>query len=281
VSRTIPIDPARRAKAIELAGRVGATQASRETGISASTIRAWVSRSKQAPAQRPAAAVDAASADVERMARTMELAKDTAEELIRQLRKVAGQARSPQSLAIATGVLLDKAAALEAMIATAQEREVAVAEREAELIAQVIKRFVVAAVGPGMLGDLERKIVRSLLRQAAVDLSGGTLDIDVSDAERLRSEAKARLRAEIKAELRQEWEAEVEERLARERAAREQLALPAPEPEPDPVPDEPEPDVEVVTGEVVPEEPLRRPRRMPPYGTSVVMRRVNTNGGWK
>jgi DNA-binding transcriptional MerR regulator len=88
VVRRRPIDPRRRAEALELAAEHGSAEASRRTGVSADTIRYW--RHKAAKAAPP---TDADVDDVERLERLAGEARAAGEEALAKVREALATAR--------------------------------------------------------------------------------------------------------------------------------------------------------------------------------------------
>lgn len=287
------IDPETRAQALELARTEGVAVAAERTGVSAGTIRVWLSRSKAkaaSPAEKPAAHRPAPSqlptaGLTEYEAETMGAAKRAVEKALRRLEELLPQAKGVQSVAISAGILMDKVERLNEVMAEAQEREVRLSESYGELIAEVIRAALEAhGVAPG---DATARIVRQLLTQVS---RGEPLAVSPAAAEEAVAEYRARVRREVRAELEREQREREREQVAR-------LALPAPltseerlrrwqdeargHPESGDGPSEAgvpaapvEPEVEVVTGEVVEEQALPsltqvRPGHLPGLG-----------GGW-
>jgi len=158
-------DPETKARALRRAEEVGAAQAGRELGIPAATIRAWKSRAT--PAERPTASRELGVPDdgaFER--RVLERAKRAVEAGIRRLEELIPTAKGVQSIAISTGILLDKAAALDRIIAEAQEREVRIAERDAQMLVAMFKAYFTSLGLPET--PAMRKVWVGWLRQTAV-----------------------------------------------------------------------------------------------------------------
>lgn len=268
-------DPATKARALQRAAEVGAAQASRETGVPAATIRAWKSRAADT---RPATTTTAASSPAidgldEFETRLLEPAKRAVEAGVQRLEELIPTAKGVQSIAISSGILIDKIRQLDQTIAEARERETRIAERDAALIVQSIEHYFEVLGLPFAAGSAARRTWGTLMRQVG---NGEVWSVPpmaveaVAELERemrgrwgygLRQEIRAELepviREEIAAEVRREARAEFE--AEREREGSVQRALPAPVAEPDPeVPDES--DVEVLSGEVVEEVSPASPR---------------------
>jgi hypothetical protein len=252
------IDPEMRARALELARTEGVAAAVEHTGVSAGTIRVWLSRSK-AKAAKPAdkAAQVAPTAEsvtglTDYEGKTLGAAKRAVESALKRLEELLPNAKGVQSVAISAGILMDKVERLNEVIAEAQEREVQMTERDAQIIMGVITAALDACGVPTT--EARRKLIAALLRQG---VSRQPIVASPAQIEEAVGEYRAALRARIKAEL--EHEQRVRERMARP-------ALPAPAPEPttdeelrvcqeEAEVDEADADVEVVSGEVVDEGP--------------------------
>jgi hypothetical protein len=282
-------DPATRARALQLAAEVGAAQASRETGVPASTIRAWRARDADQRAVNttatvPVTAVTSPDDQLERVKRIADKAAMAAESAIDQLQETIGSARSPQSLAIATGVLLDKAAQLQDGIRAIEEQQIRITEEQGHLIAELQRLLFEAIDVPYGLergrGRHVRVLLADMLRQATT--SGDRLVFvsqpDLAEAARdeVRDVFAKRLRPGIEREIRQQLEAEraaaapvatssvmplgLPERSSAPLDGSEEMVGPRQAvvtfSEPQERPQRPsEPDVEIVDAEVVPEVP--------------------------
>jgi hypothetical protein len=182
------IDPALKAEALQLAEEHGPQVASERTGIPASTIRVWRTRAKQAISPTGELPADMST---ERAKKTAEAARDAADAAIRQLRKTLAGAKSPQSLAIATGVLIDKALLLDALVERIEDRQVQLSQAQGQAIGAVIE---LALGGLGVpVTPAVRAVVAGLLQQAG---RGDVLAVSPAVAEPARADVRAAIMAD-------------------------------------------------------------------------------------
>lgn len=287
-------DPALKAKALEIAERLGAAQASVETGVPASTIRAWRSRAREEAAT--IAPAEPGSAGVEQSRRTMQQCRDAAEDAVARLREVLASARGPQAIAVAMGIAIDKAEKLEATIATAQEREHRYLQQDASLMLE-LERELFRQLGFEFPLRFWNALLRAAVEHARPTPDGlGSIVEWPESLQATAAEARQLVLGEVRAQIRRELKLEREQRDETARGQRERLGLPAPAPEltsderleawqqeqRSPRSDEPNPsedgadddsagsgspsapdEPELVEGEVVDEEPRRDPHRPP------------------
>jgi hypothetical protein len=149
------------------AEEVGAAQASRETGVPAATLRAWRSRSRTPQTAKPAATVAASPVDGldGYEIRLLERAKRAVELGVKRLEELIPQAKGVQSVAISSGILIDKVAHLNQTIADAQERQTRIAERDATKIIAAIEHYFAALELP--FSPASKRLWATLLRQLA------------------------------------------------------------------------------------------------------------------
>ncbi len=206
-------DPAKRAEALKLADAHGCDEASRRTGVPEGTIRSWRARSGQVAPPAGADPVDWADRK-QRGAAGAYAAAVQALVTVRDL-LVQGKTREARDAAVTFGVLTDKTASLEEAAERAAERQAAVAEGQAQLLAEVVRVYFDAVGLPFDAGG--RKLLAGLLRQASEP--GVALAASPEYAEMARRELVEALAGEIRArlpDLEPEWE------------ERRPLGLPAP-----------------------------------------------------
>ncbi len=142
MTELIPLTDTKREETLRLAGEVGAAEASRRTGIPASTIRVWRSRTGRSG---PPAGVDVTGwADSKEAA-----ARDTwatAETVLGRLRALieTSQPGDAKSFAITFGILTEKSIMLEQHAANARERRVKLNDAQGELMVRAIEEFLTA-----------------------------------------------------------------------------------------------------------------------------------------
>lgn len=209
---TVATDPATKALALQRAREVGAAEASRETGVPAGTIRSWIKR--DGGTVEPSG--DASLEQIEQSRRTMVKARAVAEQAIDRLSDVISTGRSPQSLALAAGILIDKAQQLDDRIQALDEGRVQIAKRDAEYLIACVKTFLIDGLGL----EWEESPFRAAwggMFQNLVDTKVVTLSPDKAEACRVeldrlvRARIEVSLRAELEAELRLTIEQELRE----------------------------------------------------------------------
>jgi hypothetical protein len=229
-------DPTVKAEALRIADAEGPAEASRRTGVPASTIRMWRTRAKQsAPLSAGVLPVDA---DIARMRNTAAAARDAADEAIAQIRKTMRLAKSPQSLAIAVGVLMDKAILLDSIVQGIEDREVRLNAAAGQQLAALLELYHAALGIP--VTPAARSALRELLTQAG---RGGALSVSPATAELARADVRAAILAE------RGLPAPVND----DDKEPDAVDIVVTQPEPGPVPDDVEVLDEVVDAEVVPD----------------------------
>lgn len=255
-----PIDAARRAEALELARKHGAAEASRQTGVAAGTIRVWLSRaSKAESAESPTPTdlepeQDDGDASVTHAQATLEAARRAVTATLARLEETVPSGRGgPQALAITAGVLIDKAAQLEAQIATARERvEARVSEENARFAMVLVDEYFAAVEVP-----MQRDLWMALLEAAnAGQFDPATRCWMVQRPQEFLDTVAA---AKEATEKRMRDLFEYRDKQAVTQAAQRAKAPEAQDPARRalPAPPEPESEVETVSGEVVDEPPRR------------------------
>lgn len=249
------IDPALRAQAMELARTEGVAVAAERTGLKPGTIRVWLSRS-EAKAAPPAVAAPATVGDAqipglgEFESKTLVSAKRAVDAALKRLEELIPTAKGIQSVAISSGILMDKIERLNEVVADAQERTVRIAQGDAEWLTAAMTLYMQALGLPWEEGGAARKCWAAILRGGARGVPFRMPpDVDVGAA---REALLSRVRSEVRAELEQEQR----ERAEAERMARP--ALPAPRTDEERLADwqeeqrtEPEPDDETDIAEPV------------------------------
>jgi hypothetical protein len=234
---------------LRLAEEHGAAEAARLTGVPAATIRSW--RKRAGVAGPPAGAE---SADwVARKQAGAEEAWATAQAALGKVRELidAGKHGDAQRAALTAAILIDKSGVLESAWQTAEDRHARLEHAAAQQLVAVL-RVLFDAI------EVPLSCVRSLLAELLRQADAGEAITPSSDT---ANAARAAVREHIARELRADIERDV-----RQQSDRPTLELPAPEPEPvEPAASE------VVTGEIVDEQPSRRPRTV--YPPPVVNRR--------
>ena len=158
MGKTVPIDPQRKAEALRLEAEFGSAEASRRTGIRASTIRMWKARGEGART------TDLAEVSTDQIRNRIRELEKTADLGIKELQATMRQgSRSPQSLAISIGIVLDKASQLAAAMRELEDREVRLAQDQAQLINVILGHALEAL---GIPTDPLRSVMRQLLEQA-------------------------------------------------------------------------------------------------------------------
>lgn len=206
----------RREAALARVEEVGLDQAASEAGVTVRTLERWHVKAARvaeaAPEQPsteitepgtnedPATAPDDDGVDLdEQLRRTAAAARRAAEKAIARLDEALPQSRNVQSIAVAIGVLSDKASMLERLLVEAEERKMRLAGDQAEVIAALLRAFVDAL---GLRGSKSApRVIRALLTQAS---AGDVLVVSPADAEVLQAEVRERhcagLRRGIEAE---------------------------------------------------------------------------------
>jgi hypothetical protein len=162
VKRQRPADATVKAEALRLAEEHGAAEAAKRTGVPAATIRSWRHRSGAA---RPPAGLDTQTWQEQKAQGAWE-AWATAQEALAQVRSLlaAGKTADAQRAALTMAILTDKSGVLEEAARREEERQVRIAEGQAQLLVAVIRVYF-GAVGL-TLGPAASETVAHLLRQA-------------------------------------------------------------------------------------------------------------------
>ena len=264
-------DPAVKREALQLADELGSAEASRRTGVPASTIRMWRSRARtrgSATDIKPKVAETGRERQIDpaRGARgTWRVAERATRAALEAID--SGDTLAAQRLMVTAGIAADKTGQLEEAAGRAEERQARISLVQAETIATVLH---LALEGIGLpAGAATKRVIGSLLRQAT---SGEPMVAHPAATETARAELLTRLRQQVREDM------EVE------RSMVEPAALPAPGPEPvlDPEPpsepaSEPVESVEITEAEVVEDDPGHGELEPPPgfmRGTSERVRLV-------
>ena len=194
-----PIDPARKAAALRVAAEHGAAEAERQTGVRASTIRAW--RSREGAVDRTP------SGDDQELRRvTAQTARETALKAVRRMEAVIQSAKSPQSLAIAAGILVDKAAMLDAQVIDGEVHRNHLLDRFAQDIVELFKLYSTALglpSGPEFPGiDVFTELLKSTQTGVMVCSPATAEHAAAATREHFRKQLEAEIRAQIEAEQR-------------------------------------------------------------------------------
>jgi hypothetical protein len=245
--RTTPADPAVKAQALALAELHGPGEAAKQTGVNPSTIRMWQTRARQALSAPVGSGTS--TGEVERLRRTAKRARNVMDAAIKRVEELLPTAKNPRDISIAAGILSDKAAQIDAVIAAIEDRQIRLADANGQQIVAVMELAFEAIGVP--LSPSVRAVLRELLRQAG---AGGPLSVSPAAAEPARADVRAAIASDLQ-----------EEERGLERRELQRLSLPAAPPaEPEELeelaPDErggQEP--EVVDAEVVDTEPDQAP----------------------
>ncbi len=207
--------------ALRLADEVGPAEASRQTGVPASTIRMWRSRAKAAERNDALAGKPREGVDPPDWWETRERTAQSAATMVREAIATArrelkdGKPLRAQQAMVAAGIACDKLGQLEAQLAAAGERTVRIGRSQAEVVASLIEVYFEAAGLP--FDDPARRLLANMLRQAT---AGELIVASPADSEPVHSAIRKHVARELRAEL----EAELREQ--------DRLALPPPDPEP-------------------------------------------------
>jgi hypothetical protein len=164
--RTAATDPAKRAEALRLAREHGPAEAARRTGIPGSTIRVWICRENTSVTTlRP-------DSDPDRLRKTSKHARKVVTQAIGRLEQLIPDAKNPQQIAIAAGILCDKAAQVEQVVEAMEERELRLSAALGQQLAAIIELAFGAInieLTPGV-----RAVLSDLLRRSR---NGGPLTV--------------------------------------------------------------------------------------------------------
>jgi hypothetical protein len=151
-----------KAEALRIAEEHGAAEAAKRTGVPAATIRSWRHRSGGAG---PPKSMDPRTW-AERKRAGAEAAWAAAQEALAQVRSLlaAGKTADAQRAALTMAILTDKTGVLEEAARREQERQLRIAEGQAQLLVAVIRMYF-EAVGL-TLRPAARQTLAHLLRQA-------------------------------------------------------------------------------------------------------------------
>jgi len=218
----------KRAQALQLlAEGVTPAEVARRLELTPSTVRVWKSRAGVArnpvepavtgePADELMPATDP-DASVVQIRTTITEAQSAARLAIQRLHEILPTARGPQAIAVAGGIMVDKARQLEEQLAEQERDRMVMVERDAQRIHSVIKELL-QAHGVDASAPAVRTLVRALLTRAA---QGDEIAAPREMASEVRRLLHDRVRQEVERELREELRREVAERSDRP-------ALPAP-----------------------------------------------------
>jgi hypothetical protein len=139
VTRQRATDATVKAEVLRLAEEHGAAEAAKRTGVPAATIRCWRHRSG---ASGPPKSVDPQTW-AERKRAGAEEAWAAAQEALAQVRSllVVGKTADAQRAALTMAILTDKSGVLEEAARREEERQVRIAEGQAQLIAEVVRMY--------------------------------------------------------------------------------------------------------------------------------------------
>jgi hypothetical protein len=186
---------ARREAVLERADEVGVEAAAAEAGVTVRTVERWRSRARAAESGEVerldgelvvpnASVVSSAPVSQEddgdlgaQLSRTAQAARRAAEKAIARLEEALPTARNPQALAVAVGVMTDKAAQLQRILDEEEERKARLAQGQAEVIAGL---FPLALQAAGVPVDAFRPVLGELLRRAG---EGGPLVVSPAVAQ--------------------------------------------------------------------------------------------------
>ena len=206
----------RREAVLSRAVEVGDEPAAREAGVTVQTLRRWRTKAEAragadeveqvdgdlvAPVVSSDPVEDVAGEELderEEMRRAVKALRRTAERARERLDQVIPTARGPQQIGVSLGIALDKAERLETLLQAAEEREIRLAQGQAEVIASL---FPLALEAAGVPVGPFRPVLGDLLRRA-----GGGEPLVVSPA--VAQPAYAAVRGYFERILRDELEAE-------------------------------------------------------------------------
>ena len=151
-------DAAVKARAIRRAREVGAAQTARELEIPSGTVRSWLSR-------EPPTQASLAAADNDELARLKAKAQRGAEQALDRLDDIVPRATGVQSLAVTSGVLIDKRQQLVAAIQADEDRQQRLAAEQGQTIAALIT-LSYEALGLETTDPI-RDVIADLLRRAS------------------------------------------------------------------------------------------------------------------
>jgi hypothetical protein len=183
----------RRERVLERVGVVGLEAAAVEAGVEPRTVERWQAKARAsvdveqvdgelvmppAPVVSPApvGGEDAGDLGVQ-LSRTARAARRAAEKAIARLEEALPTARNPQALAVAVGVMTDKAAQLQRILDEEEERKARLAQGQAQVIAGL---FPLALEAAGVPVGPFRPVLGELLRRAS---EGGPLAVSPAVAQ--------------------------------------------------------------------------------------------------
>lgn len=208
----------RREHVLERVQEVGVEAAAAEAGVQPRTVLRWQEKAAVRLEAEACDVVDAEPVEVARsvdglpdlsgsveseedqerqLRRTAQAARRAVERAIARLDEVLPTARNVQAVAVAAGVLSDKAERLEGILREAQERRVRLTGDQAELLVALLRTFLAAVELPA--GDATRHLLSDLLRQAehGADAIAASPALSAPAAAELREVLRARFSAEV------------------------------------------------------------------------------------
>jgi hypothetical protein len=168
-----PIDQALKAEALELADRVGAAEAARQTGVSAGTIRAWRSREGRVEPPPGVDLEDWAATKRDGAAETWRAARRALESVNTLLED--GDERKAKDAALTMAILIDKSGALSEAAERADQRQTTITERQAWQLAESVRLA---------LGDLDLDL--SAIRYVFAARVDGDVDLEAAERAKLQ-----------------------------------------------------------------------------------------------
>ncbi len=206
----------RRDEVLARVEQVGLERAASEAGVTVRTVERWQGKARAAesvdgeqvdgvlmapaaPVVSPVPVGEVDDGDLgAQLSRTAQAARRAAEKAIARLEEALPTARNPQALAVAVGVMTDKAAQLQRILDEEEERKARLAQGQAEVIAGL---FPLALEAAGVPVAPFRPVLGELLRRAG---EGGPLTVSPAIAQ----PAYAAVRGYFERILREELEEE-------------------------------------------------------------------------
>ena len=160
-NRNVAADPAAKAQALQLAAEHGAAEASRRTGIPAGTIRAWRTRAGQTEPPVGDRGEDWRAGRERTAHGAAQVAREAIEQARRDIRD--GKPLRAQQSMTAAGIAVDKLTIIENQLAAYEERQMRLAEGQAQVVVEV---FALALEAAGVPAGPFRPVLGELLRRA-------------------------------------------------------------------------------------------------------------------
>ena len=192
--KRVATDPATKARALQLAGEVGAAQAARELGVPAATVRGWRMR-----AEKPAARTAKQS---ETQGQRHHVAADRHQEVGEAALRAAlaaieaGDSLKAQRLMISAGIAADKSSQHEEHAARADERHVRLQSAQGQVMVE-LDRMALGAFGIRVT-EAVRAVYGELFRHAS---AGEPLVVSPALAEAARRDVWEQVTREMAASL--------------------------------------------------------------------------------